>query len=153
MDPLPPPPPHSELLLNYIICKFSHFCIFDIVSYYNLSNLYWLDAEALSINECWCRSSRSNPKVVGSNLTEVKFSLSRGDYTKCPLTRINYPEDLVYRQYCLAASGSQNILKNKVFAVCFCLLFWVLTLHWNLAKYKRWLCLFVQLTKRGIAIM
>ena len=68
-------------------------------------------------------SSRSNPKVVGSNLTKVKFSLTRGDYTKFPLTRTNYPGDLMYRQYCLATSGTLNILKKiKVFVVWFCLL-------------------------------
>ena len=58
-------------------------------------------------------SSRSNPKDVGSNLTKVKFSLTRGDYTKFPFTRIIYPGDLMYRQYCLATSGTLNILKKS----------------------------------------
>ena len=53
-------------------------------------------------------SSRSNPEDRGSS-PRSNFSLTRGDWTKFPLPRINYPGDLVHRQYCLATSGTQNI--------------------------------------------
>ena len=42
----------------------------------------------------------SNPEVVGSNPTEVKFSLTRGD-SQISFKRVNTLGDLVYRQYCL----------------------------------------------------
>ena len=34
----------------------------------------------------------------------------------------------------------------KFFVLCFCLLFWQLTLQKNLAKYKRWFRVLIQLT-------
>ena len=41
----------------------------------------------------------------------------------------------------------------KFFVVCFCWLFWGLTLHKTWQKYKRWLRVLIQLTKRSIPII
>ena len=50
----------------------------------------------------WPRNSvgRSNPEVVGSNPTEVKFSLTHGD-SQISFKGLITKGNLVYRQYCL----------------------------------------------------
>ena len=55
------------------------------------------------------KQSRPNPEVVGSNPTEVKFSLTRGD-SQISFKGVIPKGDLVYRQYCLLPAP-KHILK------------------------------------------
>ena len=54
---------------------------------------------------------RSNPEVVGSNPTEVKFSLTRGD-SQIAFKGVIPRGDLVYRQYRLLPAP-KHTLKNE----------------------------------------
>ena len=57
----------------------------------------------------------SNPEVVGSNPTKVKFSLTRGD-SQISFKGVIPKGDLVYRQYCLlpAPKHISKIIIGKV---------------------------------------
>ena len=41
----------------------------------------------------------------------------------------------------------------KFFVVCFNVLFWALTLHKTRQKYKRWLCVLINLTNRDVSLL
>ena len=62
------------------------------------------------------------------------------------------PDQRVVRQ---TIDNRGKWLRNlaKFFVICFCWLFWEIYPAQNLAIYKRWLCVPVQLTNRKIAIM
>ena len=51
---------------------------------------------------------RSYPEVVGSNPTEVKFSLTRGD-SQISFKGVIPKGDLVYRQYCLLPTPKHTL--------------------------------------------
>ena len=53
-------------------------------------------------------AGRSNPEVVGSNPTEVQFSLTRGD-SQISFKGVIPKGDLVYQQYCLIPAPKQTL--------------------------------------------